>query len=1291
MIQKQRNTFALKNFRGLDKENKLLKVQPYRATDGYNFIIDSETLKTRPSFTMSHNPKFFLEEDDYLIDWHLFDDIYIYITRRHIYMVDGNTIINETFANYPTVAQSKLIKSSFTTTLDFEGLKPIFQEEKNALFIFGLNEIYVFSYLKNGSSTAQYYVLYNLKNKPVNPFAVVGSLTLKKEYEDLPEPYVPTILLGNNVLEDVNLLSNKSRYQLFANVPTTILGTTTYNIPTYYNQEKHGVFTSDNIKITFYKDRYESYTVFPVFMGVQSEDWFGSITIGGSGQQIAADYGEILNANNPIIIENTFFPIKEFLYIGIPGGNNNITVYERIVLPKKTFFEFIVKGSNNQTAFEYLMGYIKQNQSIVDGWVDNKVLKFVVSVQNESVYEDNQQRITHRIVERKDFFIYVQLKKFDSDFTLDNVITKSNATVTTNLADAYPAYPTFTNNIAPPIFELNNGSPIISTPTTYLDEFKKLSEVIIDENKNIFSHNQYAGVKAKMYTTSLVQVSRQATLPTNTLQEDVYEKTELETFAFGNYPAYPTFNNPNNYLVFDFGVIPPSGPVDTQTYNFTFAEGTLERSTLLGYTSSAIDFNTNSALDVGFAIVKARMYKQQLVNVPDLETGEITQQLRYKNISVIMLVTVGPAFKTQEVRYALTYEARVNKDPQPVVNRLYQINLKEENSVIELKVKDYFYDYKNEPSIDVLVTFNQNTDYDIIAKSRFGITFGSENRLFLAGNKDFPNIDRFNVSNDLLGDNTTNQSYEFSYFPSKNYRVLGGKGAVNGYVVATDSQLYVTKETYPNDSKLFVRQRNVDENGRVSYVEYKTNITKTPLNNRCIVRFYNDILILAKDGLFGIEISQNVLTDERLVKLRSGFINKDLVSSMEAYDSEKIFIIENNIYMYIFVGDKLYVADSRYISQNPNSAAENVSYEIIEWKNNTNYLSGKVIDEKIFLVEENNNFIYSFSNFNSDDLVRKGDLDLTYNELEENEAFGAFTLDPTEYAYVFANPSQYVLNFENMGVDEVYRFKAYKTLDYTISGNTVTVLNIARFIDLSDGDVIYAWRGGVGFPYQYVPVIVRNLTATTFNLEIPSGLPINTDQLFVKVTSKNLYINTIFTYPIDNKKYIVLSDLKPEQVNEIPIGTSTETIIESLDTTNNFIFSNFIYLRSVRITKKTPIQMRWVSAITDFENSQMEKTSFKVNLYATKKEEANSISFGYRTMRRMAGLSSAIDLSNNFDFKEVEYNQFALATFDTVAISIPMKESNFLYIQFVLNGVGKIEMNAIEVIYKLNRMLKSIG
>ena len=69
----------------------------------------------------------------------------------------------------------------------------------------------------------------------------------------------------------------------------------------------------------------------------------------------------------------------------------------------------------------------------------------------------------------------------------------------------------------------------------------------------------------------------------------------------------------------------------------------------------------------------------------------------------------------------------------------------------------------------------------------------------------------------------------FLTFHLKNYRVVGSdSSSINGYVVATDTQLYVTKEFAVNDSCLYIRTRTTGDNGLVSFFEYKTNINKTP-------------------------------------------------------------------------------------------------------------------------------------------------------------------------------------------------------------------------------------------------------------------------------------------------------------------------------------------------------------------------------------------------------------------------------------------------------------------------------
>ncbi len=78
-------------------------------------------------------------------------------------------------------------------------------------------------------------------------------------------------------------------------------------------------------------------------------------------------------------------------------------------------------------------------------------------------------------------------------------------------------------------------------------------------------------------------------------------------------------------------------------------------------------------------------------------------------------------------------------------------------------------------------------------------------------------------------------------------------------------------------------------------------------------------------------------------------------------------------------------------------------------------------------------------------------------------------------------------------------------------------------------------------------------------------------------------------------------------------------------------------------------------------------------------------------MRRLKALDEVIPLPNNFDFGELDFNMFTFSTFPEFGMSIRMKENNFLYIQFMVKGEGRIHLNALEIIYKLNRRLKTIG
>jgi hypothetical protein len=174
---------------------------------------------------------------------------------------------------------------------------------------------------------------------------------------------------------------------------------------------------------------------------------------------------------------------------------------------------------------------------------------------------------------------------------------------------------------------------------------------------------------------------------------------------------------------------------------------------------------------------------------------------------------------------------------------------------------------------------------------------------------------------------------------------------------------------------------------------------------------------------------------------------------------------------------------------------------------------------------------------------------------------------------------------------------------------------------------------------------------------------------------------------IKGGEYYRLDRFKP---SSIAITTTVSDVL-------NYQFSDIPDICNINYTY--PIQMMWLSNVTDFGNNLMEKTMFDANLYATKQAQENTLNFGYKTMRRLKELDDTsvimlpqqIDLSNNFNFNELDFNIFAINTFQESGMSLPMKENNFLYIQFVIHGSGNIEFNGFHIIYKNNRNIKSIG
>lgn len=1265
---KDRKVFGLVNFRGLDKENKPLKVSQFRAADGKNFIIDSETLKTRPAFKYLQTPLKTLE-DNIIIDFYKFRDIYIYITTTSFYIKHNGKILSS--------GTTPKLETSLLGDFNFEGKKPYFQEEKDCLFIFCLNDIFVISNLYNQETgVLEFVVLYSLNDKPSNPFPINNSYY--QDFADLPVPYEPTLFIGNNALDDVNLLSNVSKYKLFANTsPNSQEGVNTYYLPTHYDEAKHG----DNLKVevSFYKNKFKSLEFFPVFLGKEGEN-FNDLNI----------YGTVINDDNPVILQEDYVAKEDFEYKVeevVDEDSNTTTIItpikEILGLNKEDFFNLKIK-ENTQKVFEYILNYIGINLSS-NNIQSNKVLKFTLPYQRTSIYRNaNDNEIENVYKEQREESIYVQLKRFNvNNVSFINKVSKQGVSVNeTVISNDFPDYPAMV--VVP-----NEGLTFDITPNPIekadftINDFVSIASVWLDQNK--YCEDFVDGSKVKLL--GRLFESKSETIAANVHDVEAWQDwymSEVETITWNDastFPDFPVFNSGNNPSI-ELGIFSKSGQ-NISAFDFINEV----RSAILAQVDSL-----PSDKKYGYAKFRWQTYWED-------SSGPGTFYNKGQSCVAKFYYTKEITYNYQK-RNSFAMTLTVAKNQTNIVDDLYETFYDKSIGCFVFKCKDYFYDYNNEPSIDIKITFENNPDYNIIAQSRFGITFGSENRLFLAGNEKTPHIDRYNVSNDLLGNNEKRQSYELSYFPSKNYRVLGGKGAINGYVLATDSQLYITKEDYPNDQKLFIRNRTMDDNGLVGYNEFKTSIERSPLNNRALARFYNDILILDEKGLYGIEISSNVLTNERLVKMRSGFINKELAKQIKEYSKDKVFIYEDNAYMYIFIGKKVFVADSRYISHNPNSEIENYSYEIVEWEIPFEFKQMKKIDGQLVLLDNSGNHLFTIVSDNNDDNVDRRKSYMSRDTITPNRITSGFK--GGELKEVLSITKGLSFTFDN---EKIYKYLALLPSDFTVeklndNKHEFTISNSYAFRSIEEGSIV-VFKHEINNEFIHVRVEDLSNDRTTFSCAITDDYDLTT--IFVDYSNKKLYPKII--YEVGNKRRVILSPYEQKEI-EVVIkreGETNEAFFERVSLLDDdycgYIFLNNITLKDVLINHESKIILKWVSGILDFGNNFSEKTMFKTNIYATKQEKENWIKLGYRTMRRFnrfdetgsSNMMKAIESSNPMNFEEIDFNVFAINTLNEFGASFPTKENNFLYIQIMVLAEGNIELNAIEILYKLNRLLKTLS
>lgn len=552
---------------------------------------------------------------------------------------------------------------------------------------------------------------------------------------------------------------------------------------------------------------------------------------------------------------------------------------------------------------------------------------------------------------------------------------------------------------------------------------------------------------------------------------------------------------------------------------------------------------------------------------------------------------------------------------------------------------------------NIFVTFEHSVEGYIerITNCNFGVLFGvsgNTDRLFLAGNAEYPNIDFHSEADD------------YTYFGDLNTASMGSDSVpISGYGRLSDSTLVVYKSETSQEASIFYRtgsyKEYYDSSGNLDTIRgvFPTSagsIGEGVVSRYACANFAGDNIILSRNGIFGIVLADNVATTERYTRERSRSINEKLKTHADL--SEAVGIVYKNRY-YLAVDNVVYIADSRYKYTANDDIDGSYNYEWWYWDNCPVRVWAN-IDNVLYFGSENGQICVFDDEYT----------DRTY----QDSAAGDLTFDIADNKVIY---NQNI----GIGLTEGDRMTISTTGFYALVSNNVTVEN-GRI--MSDEESISAFHDGM---CVYADTVGD------------SGLSVNTKYYIRDVD------NGLCSYILEdeNGETVELSGggfnlYKSISNIELYLANVTEDSFQLKDykTGNVLILSN--YNSSIptnplaRFTHTKNVVAEWYTPIFDLGTNESSKTLLKM-VISTEPEVNGKLSFGYET-RNVNKLINAKGI-NVFSFDNFSFENFSFDTGFANSYSVKCNERNFNFIifRFISDNDSNCIVNTFTIIYKINK------
>jgi len=245
-------------------------------------------------------------------------------------------------------------------------------------------------------------------------------------------------------------------------------------------------------------------------------------------------------------------------------------------------------------------------------------------------------------------------------------------------------------------------------------------------------------------------------------------------------------------------------------------------------------------------------------------------------------------------------------------------------------------DGQDNVSIEFSKTISKNRS--IIEKCTMLQVF--DNRVFFSGNPDYPNV----VWHCSLNDPTYCSDLDY-------YRDGMDTAAITG-MVAGNNALWVFREPSDANTTVFYHAPTIDSDYGKIYPSQHSSVTTGCIGKA--INFNDDIVFFSERGMEGIS---GDITTEQVVAHRSTMVDRKMITEP---DYKNMVLEEWEGYLFVFIGDKAYLADSRAMFTNEN----HVEYDWFYWDLGKKVTCTKVHDGVLYLGTESG--IYTVTDNKSD-------------------------------------------------------------------------------------------------------------------------------------------------------------------------------------------------------------------------------------------------------------------------------------------------------------------------------------